>query len=98
MGSGADVAVEAGDIIIISGDLRVLPRAVRLARQVMRTIRLNLFWAFGYNAVLIPVAAGILEPALGLSLNPVLAGGAMGLSSIFVMGNSLRLKRFRARN
>ncbi len=98
MGSGADVAVEAGDIIIISGDLRVLPRAVRLARQVMRTIRLNLFWAFGYNAVLIPVAAGILEPTLGLSLNPVLAGGAMGLSSVFVMGNSLRLKRFRARN
>jgi Cu+-exporting ATPase len=97
MGSGADVAVEAGDIIIISTDLRVLPRAVELARVVMRTIRLNLFWAFGYNVVLIPVAAGILEPAFGLSLNPVLAGGAMGLSSVFVMGNSLRLKRFKAR-
>jgi cation transport ATPase len=91
------VAVEAGDIIIISTDLRVLPRAVELARVVMRTIRLNLFWAFGYNVVLIPVAAGILEPAFGLSLNPVLAGGAMGLSSVFVMGNSLRLKRFKAR-
>jgi Cu+-exporting ATPase len=96
MGNGSDVAVAAGDIILMSGDLRGAPRASALARRVMRTIRLNLFWAFGYNAVLIPVAAGVLQPALGWSLNPVLAGAAMGLSSVFVMGNSLRLKRFRA--
>lgn len=96
MGNGADVAVEAGDIILMSGDLRGVPRAISLARKVMGTIRLNLFWAFAYNAVLIPVAAGALEPSLGWSLNPVLAGGAMGLSSVFVMGNSLRLRRFRA--
>lgn len=95
MGSGTDVAIEAGDIILMSGDLRIVPKAVDLARKVMRTIRHNLFWAFAYNIVLIPVAAGALEPTLGWSLNPVLAGAAMGLSSIFVMGNSLRLKSYR---
>ena len=95
IGSGTDVAIEAGDIILMSGDLRIVPKAVDLARKVMRTIRHNLFWAFAYNIVLIPVAAGALEPTLGWSLNPVLAGAAMGLSSIFVMGNSLRLKSYR---
>ncbi len=97
MGNGSDVAVEAGDIILMTGDLRAVPKSVELARKVMLTIRLNLFWAFAYNVLLIPVAAGALEPSLGWSLNPVLAGGAMGLSSLFVIGNSLRLKSFKSR-
>ncbi|MDB5047456.1 MAG: Heavy metal translocating P-type ATPase [Fibrobacteres bacterium] len=94
LASGSDVAIAAGDIVLMSGDLRGVPRILGLARAVMRTIRLNLFWAFSYNIVLIPVAAGVLHP-LGWDLNPVLAGAAMGLSSAFVMGNSLRLKKFR---
>jgi Cu+-exporting ATPase len=95
MGGGSDIAVEAGDIILLAGDVRGLPRALALARRTLRIIRLNLFWAFGYNAVLIPVAAGALAPWLGWSLNPVLAGAAMGLSSVFVLTNSLRLRKFR---
>jgi Cu+-exporting ATPase len=94
LAGGSDLAIAAGDILLLSPDLRGVPRAVALSRAVMRTIKLNLVWAFGYNAVLIPVAAGALHP-LGWELNPVLAGGAMGLSSLFVLGNSLRLKRFR---
>ena len=93
LAGGSDVAVAAGDVVLMTGDLRGVPRTLALARAVMRTIRLNLFWAFGYNAVLIPVAAGALSP-LGWGLSPVLAGTAMGLSSVFVLGNSLRLKRF----
>jgi Cu+-exporting ATPase len=93
-GSGSDTAAEAGDLILMSGDPRGAPRAVALARAVMRTIRVNLFWAFAYNTVLIPVAAGALAP-WGWSLSPVLAGGAMGLSSVFVLTNSLRLRNFR---
>lgn len=94
MAGGADVAVAAGDIVLMTGDLRGVPRSLALARAVMRTIKLNLFWAFGYNVVLIPVAAGVLQPSLGWGLSPVLAAAAMGMSSVFVMGNSLRLKRF----
>lgn len=94
-GGGSDVAAEAGDVIVMAGDPRGLARAVILARAVMRTIRVNLFWAFGYNAVLIPVAAGALSP-WGVSLNPVLAGAAMGLSSVFVLTNSLRLRKIQA--
>jgi Cu+-exporting ATPase len=93
LAGGSDVAIAAGDIVLMSGDLRGAPRTVALARAVMRTIRQNLVWAFGYNIVLIPVAAGALHP-WGWDLNPVIAGAAMGLSSVFVMGNSLRLKRF----
>ncbi|HKP95314.1 MAG TPA: heavy metal translocating P-type ATPase [Fibrobacteria bacterium] len=93
LAGGSDVALAAGDVILMSGDLRGVPRTIALARAVLRTIRLNLLWAFGYNTVLIPVAAGALHPWLGWELNPVLAGAAMGLSSLFVMGNSLRLKR-----
>lgn len=93
LAGGSDVAVAAGDVILMTGDLRGVPRALGLARAVMRTIRMNLFWAFGYNAVLIPVAAGALS-AWGWGLSPVLAGAAMGLSSVFVLGNSLRLKGF----
>lgn len=95
MGGGSDIAVEAGDFIILSGDVRGVPRAMALARRTLSIIRFNLFWAFGYNAILIPVAAGVLEPSLGLGLNPVLAGAAMGLSSVFVLTNSLRLRGFR---
>ena len=94
LAGGSDLALAAGDILLLSPDLRTVPRAVALARAVLGSIRLNLVWAFGYNALLIPVAAGVFAP-LGWGLNPVLAGGAMGLSSLFVLMNSLRLKRFR---
>jgi Cu+-exporting ATPase len=96
MGGGSDIAVEAGGVIALSGDPRGAARAVGLGRKTLAIIRMNLFWAFGYNAVLIPVAAGVLEPGFGIGLNPVLAGAAMGLSSVFVLTNSLRLKTYRA--
>jgi Cu+-exporting ATPase len=88
MGSGADAAIAAGDLTLVRGDLRLVPTAVRLARATLHTIRANLAWAFGYNVVLIPLAA------LGL-LDPMLAGAAMALSSLCVVGNSLRLRSFR---
>jgi len=96
VGTGADVALEASDITLIGDDLGGVPTAVRLSRATMRTIRQNLGWAFGYNVVLIPVAAGLLFPLAGLLLNPALAAGAMALSSVSVVANSLRLRTFRA--
>ncbi|ADV65927.1 heavy metal translocating P-type ATPase [Deinococcus maricopensis] len=96
IGTGTDVAVETADVILMSGDLRGVPNAVALSRATLRNIRLNLFWAFAYNIILIPVAAGALYPAFGLLLSPVLAAAAMGFSSVFVLSNALRLRRFRA--
>jgi P-type Cu+ transporter len=95
IGTGTDVAVETADVILMSGDLRGVPNAAALSRATLRNIRLNLFWAFAYNIVLIPVAAGVLFPLLGWRLSPVLAAAAMGLSSVFVLTNALRLRGFR---
>lgn len=95
IGTGTDVAVETADVILMSGDLRGVPNALALSRATLRNIRLNLFWAFAYNIVLIPVAAGVLYPAFGWLLSPVLAAAAMGFSSVFVLTNALRLRSFR---
>ena len=95
IGTGADVAVEASDVTLVGDDLRAVPASIGLARATMRIIRQNLVWAFGYNVLLIPVAAGILYPFTGWTLNPALAAGAMALSSVSVVTNSLRLRGFR---
>ncbi|MFL5271422.1 MAG: HAD-IC family P-type ATPase, partial [Anaeromyxobacteraceae bacterium] len=96
MGSGTAVAVEAADVTLMRPDLRAVADAIALSRRTMRTMRQNLFWAFAYNVVGIPVAAGALYPAFGVLLSPVLASAAMALSSVSVVSNSLRLRRFRA--
>lgn len=95
IGTGADVAIEAADIALIGGEIRNVFTAIALSKATMRNIKQNLFWAFAYNVILIPVAAGVLFPSLGILLNPMLAAGAMGLSSLTVVSNALRLKRFR---
>jgi heavy metal translocating P-type ATPase len=94
MGTGTEVAIEAADVVLVGGRLPALDLAIGLSRATMGNIRQNLFWAFAYNAALIPVAAGVLYPAFGLLLSPVLAAGAMALSSVFVLTNALRLKRY----
>jgi len=93
--TGTDIAIEAADVTLTRGDLSGLLNALEVARRTMRTIRANLFWAFIYNILLIPLAAGLFYPAWGWTLNPMLAGLAMGLSSVFVVTNSLRLRRVR---
>jgi Cu+-exporting ATPase len=93
IGTGTDVAIEAADVVLMSGDPRGVVTALDLSAATMRNIRQNLFWAFAYNAALIPVAAGVLYPATGLMLSPILAAGAMALSSVFVVTNALRLRR-----
>ncbi|WP_434612776.1 heavy metal translocating P-type ATPase [Tabrizicola sp. M-4] len=95
MGTGTDVAIEAGDVVLMSGDPMGVVDAVRISRATMRNIRQNLTWAFGYNAALIPVAAGLLVPFGGPQLSPMLAAAAMGLSSVFVLTNALRLRAVR---
>jgi Cu2+-exporting ATPase len=92
MGKGSDIAIDAAKMTIISNDLLIIPAAIRLSRNTVKTIRQNLFWAFIYNVIGIPVAAGILYPVSGFLLNPMIAGAAMALSSISVVSNSLRLK------
>ncbi len=96
IGTGTDVAIETADVVLMSGDLRGVANAAEISRKTMRNIRQNLGWAFGYNTLLIPVAAGILYPFGGPLLSPALAAGAMALSSVFVVSNALRLRRVRA--
>ncbi|MFN4070735.1 MAG: copper-translocating P-type ATPase, partial [Thermus caldifontis] len=98
LATGTDIAVEAGDVILLSPSLWGLVHAILLSRRALRTIHLNFFWAYAYNLLLIPVAAGVLYPFTGLLLNPMLAAGAMSLSSLFVLTNSLRLKGFQPRS
>ena len=95
IGTGTDVAIESADIVLMAGDMRGVAVGIALSRATMRNIRQNLFWAFGYNVALIPVAAGFLYPSFGIQLSPALAAGAMALSSVFVVSNALRLKRFK---
>jgi Cu+-exporting ATPase len=93
MGTGTDVAMESAGVTLVKGDLRGILRARRLSRATMRNIRQNLFFAFVYNALGVPVAAGVLYPLTGLLLSPMLAAAAMSLSSVSVIGNALRLRR-----
>lgn len=93
IGAGTDVALEASDITLIANDLRSVPNAIKLSFQTMRVIKQNLFWAFFYNSLGIPIAAGILYPFFGILLNPVFAAAAMAMSSVSVVSNSLRLRR-----
>ena len=95
IGTGTDIAIEAADVILMSGDLRGVPNALALSRATLNNIRQNLFWAFAYNTALIPVAAGILYPWFSILLSPILAAAAMGLSDLFVIGNAMRLKGFK---
>jgi P-type E1-E2 ATPase len=96
IGTGTDVAIESADITLISGDLKGVLTAIALSRATIRNIKQNLFWAFAYNTILIPVAAGVLFPFFGILLTPIFAAAAMGLSSVTVVSNALRLRRFRA--
>ncbi len=92
IGTGTDIAIEAADVVLMSGDVQGVARAIELSRKTLSNIKQNLVWAFGYNVVLIPVAAGVLYPVFGLLLSPGLAAGAMAFSSVFVLGNALRLR------
>jgi Cu+-exporting ATPase len=95
IGTGTDVAIEASDMTLLKGDLRRVVTAIALSRATMSTVKQNLFWAFIYNVIGIPIAAGILYPVTGWLLSPVLASAAMSLSSVSVLTNSLRLRAFR---
>jgi hypothetical protein len=97
IGTGADVAIEASDITLVGGDPRGVLAAIALSRRTMAVIRQNLFWAFAYNVALIPIAMGVLYPSFGITLNPALAAGAMALSSVSVISNSLRLRGYDPR-
>lgn len=94
IGTGTDVAIEASDITLVSGDLKGVLIAIRLSKSTMKNIKQNLFWAFAYNAALIPVGAGILYPLYGILLDPIVAAAAMSISTVTVVLNALRLNRF----
>ncbi|SCX93304.1 heavy metal translocating P-type ATPase [Microvirga guangxiensis] len=96
IGTGTDIAIESADVVLMSGDVRGVVNAIALSKATIRNIQQNLFWAFAYNVVLIPVAAGVLYPIDGTLLSPIVAAAAMALSSVFVVGNALRLRRFKA--
>jgi Cu+-exporting ATPase len=93
MGTGTDVAIESGSVTLVKGDLRGIVKAIRLSRATMRNVKQNLFFAFVYNAVGVPIAAGVLYPFFGLVLSPIFAGAAMAMSSVSVVTNALRLRR-----
>ena len=93
MGTGTDVAMESADVTLVKGDLRGIVRARLLSRATMRNIKQNLFWAFVYNAIGVPIAAGALYPFLGILLSPMIAAAAMSFSSVSVISNALRLRR-----
>ena len=95
IGAGADIALEAADVVLMRGDLRSAAQAIALSKRTMRTMKQNLFWAFAYNVIGIPIAAGVLYPAFGLLLSPILASAAMAFSSVSVVTNSLRLRSAR---
>ena len=95
IGTDTDIAIESGDITLISGDPLGVYGAIKLSRRTLANIKQNLFWAYIYNIILIPVAAGILWPVWGILLNPILAGAAMAFSSLSVVLNSLRLKNVK---
>ncbi len=92
IGTGTDVAIESADVVLMSGDMRGVINAFKISRHTLANIRQNLFWAFGYNTLLIPVAAGVLYPLNGMQLSPMLAAGAMAMSSVLVLSNALRLR------
>ncbi|HEY5062331.1 MAG TPA: HAD-IC family P-type ATPase, partial [Gemmatimonadaceae bacterium] len=95
IGSGTDIAIDAADVVLMRGDLVSAAQAIALSRRTMRTMKQNLFWAFAYNVIGIPIAAGALYPRWGLLLSPILASAAMAFSSVSVVTNSLRLGRSR---
>lgn len=94
VGTGTDVAIESAEVVLVSGDLTIVATALAISRATMRNIEQNLFWAFAYNVALVPIAAGVLYPITGTLLSPMLAAGAMAMSSVFVLSNALRLRRF----
>lgn len=98
VGTGTDIAIESSDVVLMSGDLNGVVNALSVSHATLRNIKQNLFWAFAYNAALIPVAAGVLYPAAGVLLSPMLAAGAMAMSSVFVVSNALRLRRLKLNN
>jgi Cu+-exporting ATPase len=95
MDTGTDVAIESADVTLVKGDLRGIAKAIRLSRATMHNVKQNLFFAFVYNALGVPIAAGVLYPVFGLLLSPIFAGAAMAMGSVSVISNALRLRRGR---